>query len=149
MLWNVSQIAMSPLSAMTLWRQRQRHTRRARGLVKGVFVQPFVSIVVTAFNEELTIVDSIHALLALDYRPRELVIVNDGSTDGTLALLEQTFQLVHAPLAFIQPLKSEAGARASTARSASPISWSSTKRMADARRTPPTPASMRRQALWC
>ena len=106
-LWNVSQMAMSPLAVITLWRHRQRHTRRARGLVKGVFLQPLVSIVVPSFNEELTIVDSIHALLALDYRPRELVIVNDGSTDGTLALLQQTFQLVPAPLAFVQPLRSE------------------------------------------
>jgi len=106
-LWNVSQMAMSPLAAITLWRQRQRHTRRARGLVKGVFLQPFVSIVVPAYNEELTIVDSIHALLALDYDPRELVIVNDGSSDGTLALLQRTFQLVPAPLAFVKPLVSE------------------------------------------
>jgi len=105
-LWNVTQIAMSPLAAVTLWRHRQRHTRRARGLVKGVYVQPLVSIVVPAYNEEQTIVDSIHALLALDYHPRELVIVNDGSTDGTLALLQQTFQLVSAPVAFDQPLPS-------------------------------------------
>ena len=105
-LWNVSQMAMSPLAAVTLWRHRQRHTRRARGLVKGVFVQPLVSIVVPAYNEELTIVDSICALLALDYHPRELVIVNDGSTDGTLALLQQAFQLVSAPVAFDQPLPS-------------------------------------------
>jgi len=107
-LWNVTQIAMSPLAAVTLWRHRQRHTRRARGLVKGVYLQPLVSIVVPAYNEEQTIVDSIHALLALDYHPRELVIVNDGSTDGTLALLQQTFQLVSAPVAFDQPLPSAA-----------------------------------------
>ena len=107
MLWNVSQIAMSPLAAITLWRHRQRHTRRARGLVTGVAVPPLVSIVVPAYNEELTIVESIRALLSLDYEPRELVIVNDGSTDGTLALLQRTFQLVPAPLAFDQPLRSE------------------------------------------
>jgi cellulose synthase/poly-beta-1,6-N-acetylglucosamine synthase-like glycosyltransferase len=105
-LWNVSQIAMSPFAAVTLWRHRQRQTRRARGLVKGVFLQPLVSIVVPAYNEELTIVESIHALLALDYHPRELVIVNDGSADDTLALLQRTFQLVSAPLAFDQPLPS-------------------------------------------
>ena len=66
----------------------------------------FVSIVVPAYNEELTIVESLRALLALDYQPREIVIVNDGSTDGTLALLQETFQLVPAPLAFDQPLPS-------------------------------------------
>jgi cellulose synthase/poly-beta-1,6-N-acetylglucosamine synthase-like glycosyltransferase len=106
-LWNLSQIAMSPLAAVSLWRHRQRHTRRARALASAVAVPPLVSIVVPAYNEELTIVESIRALLALDYEPREVVIVNDGSRDGTLALLQQTFQLVAAPLAFVQPLRSE------------------------------------------
>jgi cellulose synthase/poly-beta-1,6-N-acetylglucosamine synthase-like glycosyltransferase len=105
-LWGASQIAMSPLAAVSLVRHRRRHTRRARGLARGVAVPPLVSIVVPAFNEELTIVESIRALLALDYEPREVVIVNDGSSDGTLALLEQTFQLVAAPMAFEQPLRS-------------------------------------------
>jgi cellulose synthase/poly-beta-1,6-N-acetylglucosamine synthase-like glycosyltransferase len=106
-LWNVSQIAMSPLAALNLWRHQRRYTRRARGLTTGVAAPPFVSIVVPAYNEELTIVDSLRALLALDYEPREVVVVNDGSTDGMLALLQQTFQLVPAPLAFVQPLPSE------------------------------------------
>jgi cellulose synthase/poly-beta-1,6-N-acetylglucosamine synthase-like glycosyltransferase len=106
-LWNLSQIAMSPLAAVALWRHRQRHTRRARGLASGVAAPPFVSIVVPAYNEELTLVESIRTLLALDYEPREVVIVNDGSTDGTLPLLQRTFQLVPAPLAFVQPLRSE------------------------------------------
>ena len=106
-LWNVSQIAMSPLAIRTLWRYRLRTTRRARSLAGGVAVPRFVSIVAPAYNEELTIVESLRALLALDYHPREIVIVNDGSTDGMLALLQRTFQLVPAPLAFVQPLRSE------------------------------------------
>src|SRR5580765_2571894 len=106
-LWNVSQMAMSPIAAVSLWRHRQRHTRRARALTTGVAVPPLVSIVVPACNEELTIVESIRALLALDYEPREVVIVNDGSTDDTLPLLRRTFHLVPAPLAFVQPLRAE------------------------------------------
>jgi cellulose synthase/poly-beta-1,6-N-acetylglucosamine synthase-like glycosyltransferase len=105
-LWNVSQIAMSPLAIRTLWRHRLRNTRRARVLASGVAVPRFVSIVAPAYNEELTIVESLRALLAVDYQPREIVIVNDGSTDGTLALMQETFQLVPAPLAFDQPLPS-------------------------------------------
>jgi cellulose synthase/poly-beta-1,6-N-acetylglucosamine synthase-like glycosyltransferase len=106
-LWNVSQIAMSPLAAAVVWKHHRRHTRRARALTVGVAVPPLVSIVVPAYNEELTIVESVRALLALDYEPRELIIVNDGSTDRTLRVLQKTFQLVPAPLAFIQPLISE------------------------------------------
>jgi cellulose synthase/poly-beta-1,6-N-acetylglucosamine synthase-like glycosyltransferase len=104
-LWHVSQIAMSPLAMAMLWRHRRRATRRARRLPSGVAVPPLVSIIVPAYNEELTIVDSIRALLALDYEPREVVIVNDGSPDRTLAVLQETFQLVPAPLAFDHPLR--------------------------------------------
>jgi len=107
-LWNVSQIAMSPLSAVLLWRHQRRYTRRARRLADDVKAPPLVSIIVPAYNEELTIVESIRALLALDYEWRELVIVNDGSTDGTLATLERTFGLVPAPLAFVRPLSTAA-----------------------------------------
>jgi cellulose synthase/poly-beta-1,6-N-acetylglucosamine synthase-like glycosyltransferase len=50
-------------------------------------------------------VDSVHALLALDYDAREVVVVNDGSTDDTLAILKEHFHLVAAPVAFDQPLR--------------------------------------------
>ena len=106
-LWNVAQMAMSPLSAVVLWRHQRRYTQRARRLPEDVAVPPFVSIIVPAYNEELTIVESVRALLALDYESREVVVVNDGSTDRMLALLEQTFQLVPAPVAFVQPLTAE------------------------------------------
>ena len=107
-LWNVSQIAMSPVSAVVLWRHQRRHHARARRLASDVKAPPLVSIIVPAYNEELTIVESIRALLALDYDVREVVVVNDGSKDATLATLERTFQLVPAPLAFVQPLRSAA-----------------------------------------
>src|SRR5688572_19265831 len=95
---------MGPVAAVVLWRHRRRNTPRARRLTSDVVAPPRVSIIVPARNEELTIVESVHALLALDYESREVVVVNDGSTDGMLPLLEETFQLVAAPLAFMQPL---------------------------------------------
>ncbi len=55
---------------------------------------PPVSILVPAYNEELGIVDSIRSLLALEYPTHELVVVNDGSTDQTLACLIDAFDLV-------------------------------------------------------
>jgi cellulose synthase/poly-beta-1,6-N-acetylglucosamine synthase-like glycosyltransferase len=106
-LWNLSQVAMSPLVIRTLWRHGRRNTKRARRLAGSVAAPRFVSIVAPAYNEELTIVESVRAFLAVDYQPREIVIVNDGSTDRTLAILQETFQLVRAPLAFDRPLPSE------------------------------------------
>jgi cellulose synthase/poly-beta-1,6-N-acetylglucosamine synthase-like glycosyltransferase len=58
---------------------------------------PSVSIVVPAYNEELTIVDSVKAMLSLRYPDFEVIVVVDGATDGTFAALEKAFDLVKAP----------------------------------------------------
>lgn len=104
--WNVSQLLMSPAASLFLWRHRHRYTPRALALADRLAHPPVVSIVMPAFNEELTIVESIRAILALEYDTRELVVVNDGSADGTLAALKTAFGLVEAPVAFTQPLAS-------------------------------------------
>lgn len=52
-----------------------------------------ISIVVSAYNEEKTIVDSLHAMLALHYPEYEVVVTNDGSKDSTLELLINAFDL--------------------------------------------------------
>jgi len=107
-LWNLSQFLMAGAAALQLWRYQRRRTPRNRALVANLASPPLVSIVVPARNEGLTIVESVRALLALDYEAREIVIVNDGSSDDTLSLLQHTFQLVSAPVAFEQPLKTAA-----------------------------------------
>ncbi|MEO8282416.1 MAG: bifunctional polysaccharide deacetylase/glycosyltransferase family 2 protein [Pseudarthrobacter sp.] len=48
---------------------------------------PFVSVVLPVFNEELVVTKTLDALRASDYPRLEVVAINDGSTDGTLAVL--------------------------------------------------------------
>ena len=50
---------------------------------------PFVSVVLPVFNEELVVAKTLDALRASDYPRLEVVAVNDGSTDGTLAVLTE------------------------------------------------------------
>ena len=50
---------------------------------------PFVSIIVPVYNEEKVVKQSINSLLELDYANYEIIIVNDGSTDGTSEAAEQ------------------------------------------------------------
>ena len=104
--YNVSQFAMAGVAGRSVWRYQRRRNPRNLALVARLAAPPFVSIVAPAHNEALTIVDSIRALLALEYEAREIVVVNDGSKDDTLAILKQAFELVEAPVAFEQPLKS-------------------------------------------
>ena len=50
--------------------------------------EPVVSVVMPAYNVAWCIGRAVDSVLAQDFRARELIVVNDGSTDGTRALLE-------------------------------------------------------------
>lgn len=49
---------------------------------------PFVSVLVPAHNEEVVIARSVAAMLRMHYPAFEVIVVDDGSRDGTLAALE-------------------------------------------------------------
>lgn len=55
---------------------------------------PPVTVVAPAFNEELSIVDSVKALLALQYPEHQVIVVNDGSKDATLEKMIDAFAMV-------------------------------------------------------
>jgi cellulose synthase/poly-beta-1,6-N-acetylglucosamine synthase-like glycosyltransferase len=79
------------------WRQMGSDVRARRYLaLDEVFRSPLtpgVSVLVPAFNEEPVIVDSVRSLLSLRYPRHEVIVVNDGSTDGTVAALTAAFDL--------------------------------------------------------
>jgi cellulose synthase/poly-beta-1,6-N-acetylglucosamine synthase-like glycosyltransferase len=52
-----------------------------------------VSIIAPAYNEEIGVSAAVRSLLALEYPEYEVIVVNDGSTDGTLERLRKDFQL--------------------------------------------------------
>ncbi|WP_022681609.1 glycosyltransferase family 2 protein [Sphingobium bisphenolivorans] len=52
-----------------------------------------VSVIAPCFNEELSIADSVRALLALEYPDHEVILVNDGSSDGTLQTVIDEFDM--------------------------------------------------------
>lgn len=52
---------------------------------------PKVSIYIPAYNAEKTIVDAVESALDQTYKDLEVCICDDGSTDGTVALLEKYY----------------------------------------------------------
>jgi cellulose synthase/poly-beta-1,6-N-acetylglucosamine synthase-like glycosyltransferase len=62
--------------------------------------EPGVSIIVPAYNEGAAIASSVRSLLQQAYGDFEVIVVNDGSTDDTLANLRQAFDLYPFPHAY-------------------------------------------------
>lgn len=50
-----------------------------------------LSVIIPTYNVEKYIVECVDSLLRQVKAPNEIIIVNDGSTDGTLALIEQNY----------------------------------------------------------
>lgn len=75
------------------WRLYQ-HDRMAqiRNELRHDYYVP-ISVLVPAYNEEVTIVDSVHSLMDLDYRLYEIIVIDDGSKDETAARLIEAFSM--------------------------------------------------------
>jgi cellulose synthase/poly-beta-1,6-N-acetylglucosamine synthase-like glycosyltransferase len=56
-----------------------------------------VSVLMPAHNEATNIVDAVQAVAALRYPTFEIVVIDDGSTDDTFAVLHEAFDLVEVP----------------------------------------------------
>lgn len=70
-------------------------------------LEPPISLLVPAFNEEATIVTTVYSLLQLEYPEHEIVVVNDGSSDETLAALIEEFDLEPTPDVYRRDLETE------------------------------------------
>ena len=87
------------------------HKRRLSSLslerLRNSPLAPPVSILVPARNEAASIVESVRSLLALDYPQLEVIVVNDGSSDGTLAELVSHFGLLETDLPYISEIPTQ------------------------------------------
>lgn len=85
--------------------QHRLASLRLEHLKTSPFTPP-ISLLVPAHNEELSIVPSITSLLKLDYPGLEVIVVNDGSRDSTLAQLQTAYQLRLTRLLYVAEISS-------------------------------------------
>ncbi|RIH86666.1 Poly-beta-1,6-N-acetyl-D-glucosamine synthase [Calidithermus roseus] len=65
-----------------------------------------ISILVPAYNEEKTIVESVRSFLGLRFPEFEVVVISDGSKDRTVEKLHEAYALVEEPVVFRKAIDS-------------------------------------------
>jgi cellulose synthase/poly-beta-1,6-N-acetylglucosamine synthase-like glycosyltransferase len=89
-------LIISLLAFHTVYRHRLRRIYGGYEAISRSPLSPHISVIVPACNEEKAIALTVNNLLHLDYVRYEVIVVNDGSKDRTLAELEQAFKLYPA-----------------------------------------------------
>lgn len=72
------------------------YKKRRQEKLKNTLLQDYyipVSIIVPAYNEEITVVETVQSLLALEYKLYEIIVVDDGSKDTTSQKLIEAFDM--------------------------------------------------------
>ncbi|TBR19734.1 MAG: glycosyltransferase [Chitinophagaceae bacterium] len=88
-----SYFILASISARTMSHYLKENSFVDYDVILSSDIAPRISIIAPAFNESLTVVDSVRSLLTLQYNHFEVVVVNDGSTDDTFQLLQEAYQL--------------------------------------------------------
>ena len=104
---NTLYLLFSVVAYVKLRQHRRRWTARDLEAVMRSSATPAISIVAPAHNEEKTLAESVRSLLLLNYPQFEVIVVSDGSTDGTLGVGAREFDLVRAPVSHDQPIQTQ------------------------------------------
>ena len=104
LLSNVSYLALLIVALLSSRTHHQHLASLRLERIKASPLTPPITLVAPAHNEEASIVPSVRSLLRVDYPEFEVVVVNDGSEDGTLARLQKEFELQPARRLYIAQL---------------------------------------------
>jgi len=89
---NLVYLTLNIVSFVVLRRHQQRETLGSLSTSFSNLELP-VSLLIPAYNEEATVAATVRSLLQLNYSHFEIVVINDGSTDRTLEVLKESFDL--------------------------------------------------------
>lgn len=94
------------LSIIAIRKYMQEHSVNNLPRVTTGLEMP-ISLLVPAYNEEVTIIDSVLSLLQLNYPEFEIIVINDGSKDKTLDILKEQLELKIFPESYYSRLPTQ------------------------------------------
>ena len=108
MLLNGGYMVLNVLAIVSLRMSKYERTLDGLPQVYSALEIP-ISVLVPAYNEEASIAASIRSMLQLSYSEFEIIVINDGSRDGTLDVLKREFSLQLFPEALRVQLQAATG----------------------------------------
>jgi len=107
---NLSYLIMLIIAVKTSAAHQRRLESSMPGWIKRSPLVPPITILAPAHNEERSISVAMRNLLDLDYAELEVIVINDGSTDATLEVMQREFGLrpvraVYVPQAMSAPVR--------------------------------------------
>ncbi|MDP4087259.1 MAG: glycosyltransferase [Bacillota bacterium] len=88
----LSAICLGIIRLLLLVFLSRRQIKNKKEIPNDAAFTPFVSVVIAAYNEEKVICKTIDSILDSDYPTFEIIIVDDGSKDGTAQVIEKKYK---------------------------------------------------------
>lgn len=95
------------LGAIQIYRRYQELQIEDLTSVLNSNALPKISFITPFYNEADLVVSKVCNLLSLSYRYKEIILVNDGSTDHTMKVLKEYLQLVAIPKLYTDRLQTQ------------------------------------------
>jgi len=90
---NTIYLALTLMGFFALRAYHARLTPEQRDALMRSPLVPEISVIAPAYNEAISIRESVKGMLKLNYPNLQVIVVNDGSTDPTLKILIEEFRL--------------------------------------------------------
>lgn len=92
----VSYLILAIISAFSLKSYLKKNRYLNYGALLALPNIPKVSLIAPAYNEGNTIKENVQSLLSINYNNFDVIVVNDGSKDQSIAILTDAFELIKA-----------------------------------------------------
>src|SRR5256886_5380104 len=103
---NLAYLAMLIIALKTSAARQRQLQSVSLGWIRQSPLAPPITILAPAHNEEKSICVAVRNLLDLDYPELEVIVINDGSSDSTLQIMQREFRLRLVRAVYVQQINS-------------------------------------------